>query len=127
MEKAIELRPNGIVSVWAYKAVLPEVVSIMHGLSMWRSLSFLFIMEWGRRKSNDQKPDMFFSCAIRLSICRKFGVVQDGIEQLASRPRLTLLSNNKRDSSLVQKGTSYSPVSCLHAFISMLPLLVYAP
>lgn len=32
MEKALELMPNGIVSVWTHKAILPEVVSIMHGL-----------------------------------------------------------------------------------------------
>ena len=34
MEKALELMPNGIVSVWTHKAILPEVVSIMHGLGM---------------------------------------------------------------------------------------------
>lgn len=32
MEKALELMPNGIVSVWTHKAILPEVVGIMHGL-----------------------------------------------------------------------------------------------
>lgn len=34
MEKALELMPNGIVCVWTHKAILPEVVSIMHGLGM---------------------------------------------------------------------------------------------
>lgn len=32
MEKALELMPSGIVCVWTHKAILPEVVSIMHGL-----------------------------------------------------------------------------------------------
>ncbi|KAF9902749.1 hypothetical protein EC991_004561 [Linnemannia zychae] len=32
MEKALEFMPNGIVGVWTHKAILPEVVSIMHGL-----------------------------------------------------------------------------------------------
>jgi hypothetical protein len=34
MEKALELLPSGIVCVWTHKAILPEVVSIMHGLGM---------------------------------------------------------------------------------------------
>ncbi|KAF9318458.1 hypothetical protein BG003_011189 [Podila horticola] len=32
MEKVLELMPSGIVCVWTHKAILPEVVSIMHGL-----------------------------------------------------------------------------------------------
>lgn len=34
MEKVLELMPSGIVCVWTHKAILPEVVSIMHGLGM---------------------------------------------------------------------------------------------
>jgi len=40
MEKAMEMMPNGIVSIWTHKAILPEVVSIMHGLG---TLSLYFI------------------------------------------------------------------------------------
>lgn len=34
MEKALEIMPSGIVSIWTHKAILPEIVSIMHGLGM---------------------------------------------------------------------------------------------
>jgi hypothetical protein len=34
MEKALETMPSGIVSIWTHKAILPEIVSIMHGLGM---------------------------------------------------------------------------------------------
>ena len=32
MEKALEMMPNGIISIWTHKAILPEVVSLMHRL-----------------------------------------------------------------------------------------------
>ncbi|KAF9431965.1 hypothetical protein BGZ76_011466, partial [Entomortierella beljakovae] len=32
MEKALELMPNGIISIWTHKAILPEIVSMMAGL-----------------------------------------------------------------------------------------------
>jgi hypothetical protein len=37
MDKALELMPSGIVSVWTHKAILPEIVSTMHGLGRLRS------------------------------------------------------------------------------------------
>lgn len=106
MEKALELMPNGIVSVWTHKAILPEVVSIMHGLgkhlSQMVSCRSLFLKECGIY--------LFFLVLIanRLSICREFGVVQDGAEQLRPQSCFALLSNNQGDSPHVQKGKQHT-------------------
>lgn len=53
MEKALELMPSGIISVWTHKAILPEVVSIMHGLGALMHLLGMSILKrnhaWRRR------------------------------------------------------------------------------
>ncbi|KAF9969775.1 hypothetical protein BGZ73_007704 [Actinomortierella ambigua] len=72
MEKALELVPSGIVCVWTHKAILPDVVSVMHGLGC-RYVENLVWYKLGLNNSNLDRASPYFRSSKEILLMFKRG------------------------------------------------------
>ncbi|KAG0303781.1 hypothetical protein BGZ97_001766 [Linnemannia gamsii] len=124
MEKALELMPNGIVSVWTHKAILPEVVSIMHGLGC-RYVENLVWYKTALNNSDLNRASPYFRTTKEILLMFKKG---DGFDIRHQRTADVIMDFEKPTSSWIKEDyTEPKPDSVFEMMEIMLPDARYIP
>ncbi|KAF8921696.1 hypothetical protein BGZ58_003996 [Dissophora ornata] len=124
MEKALELMPNGIVSVWTHKAILPEVVSIMQGLGC-RYVENLVWYKMALNNSNLNRASPYFRSSKEILLMFKKG---DGFDIRHQRTADVIMDFEKPTSSWIEEDyTEPKPESSFEMMEIMLPDARYTP
>ncbi|KAG0215233.1 hypothetical protein BGX33_001332 [Mortierella sp. NVP41] len=124
MEKALELMPNGIVSVWTHKAILPEVVSIMHGLGC-RYVENLVWYKMALNNSHLDRASPYFRTTKEILLMFKKG---DGFDIRHQRTADVIMDFEKPTSAWIKEDyTEPKPDSVFEMMEIMLPDAKYMP
>ncbi|KAF9570565.1 hypothetical protein EC968_001684 [Mortierella alpina] len=124
MEKALELMPNGIVSVWTHKAILPEVVSIMQGLGC-RYVENLVWYKMALNNSNLDRASPYFRSSKEILLMFKKG---DGFDIRHQRTADVIIDFEKPTSAWIQEEyTEPKPEGTFEMMEIMLPDARYIP
>ncbi|KAF9141856.1 hypothetical protein BG015_001105 [Linnemannia schmuckeri] len=124
MEKALELMPNGIVSVWTHKAILPEVVSIMHGLGC-RYVENLVWYKTALNNSDLNRASPYFRTTKEILLMFKKG---DGFDIRHQRTADVIMDFEKPTSAWIKDDyTEPKPDSVFEMMEIMLPDARYIP
>ncbi|KAF9983272.1 hypothetical protein BGZ75_005282 [Mortierella antarctica] len=124
MEKALELMPNGIVSVWTHKAILPEVVSIMHALGC-RYVENLVWYKMALNNSNLDRASPYFRSSKEILLMFKKG---DGFDIRHQRTADVIMDFEKPTSAWIhEEYTEPKPESTFEMMEIMLPDARYIP
>ncbi|KAF9967023.1 hypothetical protein BGZ70_000370 [Mortierella alpina] len=124
MEKALELMPNGIVSVWTHKAILPEVVSIMQGLGC-RYVENLVWYKMALNNSNLDRASPYFRTSKEILLMFKKG---DGFDIRHQRTADVIIDFEKPTSAWIhEEYTEPKPESTFEMMEIMLPDARYIP
>ncbi|KAF9948346.1 hypothetical protein BGZ72_009728 [Mortierella alpina] len=124
MEKALELMPNGIVSVWTHKAILPEVVSIMQGLGC-RYVENLVWYKMALNNSNLDRASPYFRSSKEILLMFKKG---DGFDIRHQRTADVIIDFEKPTSAWIhEEYTEPKPESTFEMMEIMLPDARYIP
>ncbi|KAF9328207.1 hypothetical protein BGZ91_001105 [Linnemannia elongata] len=124
MEKALELMPNGIVSVWTHKAILPEVVSIMHGLGC-RYVENLVWYKTALNNSDLNRASPYFRTTKEILLMFKKG---DGFDIRHQRTADVIMDFEKPTSAWIKDDyTEPKPDSVFEMMEIMLPDARYVP
>ncbi|KAG0283687.1 hypothetical protein BGZ96_011919 [Linnemannia gamsii] len=124
MEKALELMPNGIVSVWTHKAILPEVVSIMHGLGC-RYVENLVWYKTALNNSDLNRASPYFRTTKEILLMFKKG---EGFDIRHQRTADVIMDFEKPTTSWIKEDyTEPKPDSVFEMMEIMLPDARYIP
>ncbi|KAF9125082.1 hypothetical protein BGW39_007660 [Mortierella sp. 14UC] len=124
MEKALELMPNGIVSVWTHKAILPEVVSIMHGLGC-RYVENLVWYKTALNNSDLNRASPYFRTTKEILLMFKKG---DGFDIRHQRTADVIMDFEKPTTAWIKEDyTEPKPESVFEMMEILLPDARYMP
>ncbi|KAF9996942.1 hypothetical protein BGZ80_011649 [Entomortierella chlamydospora] len=124
MEKALELMPNGIVSVWTHKAILPEVVTIMHGLGC-RYVENLVWYKIALNNTNLDRASPYFRSSKEILLMFKKG---DGFDIRHQRTADVIMDFEKPTSSWIKEDyTEPKPEGAFEMMEILLPDARYTP
>ncbi|KAG0198935.1 hypothetical protein BGX28_007696 [Mortierella sp. GBA30] len=124
MEKALELMPNGIVSVWTHKAILPEVVSIMQGLGC-RYVENLVWYKIALNNTNLNRASPYFRSSKEILLMFKKG---DGFDIRHQRTADVIMDHEKPTSAWIHEDyTEPKPEGTYEMMEIMLPDARYIP
>ncbi|KAG0263035.1 hypothetical protein BGZ95_003891 [Linnemannia exigua] len=124
MEKALELMPNGIVSVWTHKAILPEVVSIMHGLGC-RYVENLVWYKTALNNSDLNRASPYFRTTKEILLMFKKG---DGFDIRHQRTADVIMDFEKPTTAWIKEDyTEPKPDSVFEMMEILLPDARYIP
>ncbi|KAG9061443.1 hypothetical protein KI688_007434 [Linnemannia hyalina] len=124
MEKALEFMPNGIVSVWTHKAILPEVVSIMHGLGC-RYVENLVWYKTALNNSDLNRASPYFRTTKEILLMFKKG---DGFDIRHQRTADVIMDFEKPTSAWINDDyTEPKPDSVFEMMEILLPDARYIP
>ncbi|KAF9125900.1 hypothetical protein BGX30_000246 [Mortierella sp. GBA39] len=124
MEKALEFMPNGIVSVWTHKAILPEVVSIMHGLGC-RYVENLVWYKTALNNSDLNRASPYFRTTKEILLMFKKG---DGFDIRHQRTADVIMDFEKPTSAWIKDDyTEPKPDSVFEMMEILLPDARYIP
>ncbi|KAF9917516.1 hypothetical protein FBU30_000713 [Linnemannia zychae] len=124
MERALELMPNGIVSVWTHKAILPEVVSIMHGLGC-RYVENLVWYKTALNNSDLNRASPYFRTTKEILLMFKKG---DGFDIRHQRTADVIMDFEKPTSAWIKDDyTEPKPESAFEMMEILLPDARYTP
>ncbi|KAG0220446.1 hypothetical protein BGX31_011043, partial [Mortierella sp. GBA43] len=124
MDKALELMPSGIVSVWTHKAILPEIVSTMHGLGC----RYVENLVWYKNALNNMNLDRaspYFRNSKEILLMFKKG---DGFDIRHQRSADVIMDFEHPTSSWIKDDyTEPKPEGAYEMMEIMLPEARYAP
>ncbi|KAF9169740.1 hypothetical protein BGX21_009827 [Mortierella sp. AD011] len=124
MEKALELMPNGIVSVWTHKAILPEVVTIMQGLGC-RYVENLVWYKIALNNANLDRASPYFRSSKEILLMFKKG---DGFDIRHQRTADVIMDFEKPTSSWIKEDyTEPKPEGAYEMMEILLPDARYTP
>ncbi|KAG0307575.1 hypothetical protein BGZ98_010376 [Dissophora globulifera] len=124
MEKALQLMPNGIVSIWTHKAILPEVVGIMHGLGC-RYVENLVWYKMALNNSNLNRASPYFRTSKEILLMFKKG---DGFDIRHQRTADVIMDFEKPTTAWIKEDyTEPKPESTFEMMEIMLPDARYTP
>ncbi|KAF9581939.1 hypothetical protein BGW38_000867 [Lunasporangiospora selenospora] len=124
IEKALGLFSNGIVSIWTHKAILPEVVSIMHGLGC-RYVENLVWYKRALNNSDNVRLSPFFRTSKEILLMFKKG---DGFDIRHQRTADVIIDFEKPvDSWLEDNYTEPKPIAAYEMMETLLPDARYIP
>ncbi|KAK5814938.1 hypothetical protein F5H01DRAFT_278951 [Linnemannia elongata] len=116
--------PNGIVSVWTHKAILPEVVSIMHGLGC-RYVENLVWYKTALNNSDLNRASPYFRTTKEILLMFKKG---DGFDIRHQRTADVIMDFEKPTSAWIKDDyTEPKPDSVFEMMEIMLPDARYVP
>ncbi|KAI8599647.1 hypothetical protein EDD21DRAFT_307717 [Dissophora ornata] len=128
--------PNGIVSVWTHKAILPEVVSIMQGLGC-RYVENLVWYKMALNNSNLNRASPYFRSSKEILLMFKkylffffffFQLQGDGFDIRHQRTADVIMDFEKPTSSWIEEDyTEPKPESSFEMMEIMLPDARYTP
>ncbi|KAF9986505.1 hypothetical protein BGZ65_007392, partial [Modicella reniformis] len=122
--KALELMPSGIVSVWTHKAILPEVVNIMHGLGC-RYVENLVWYKMALNNTNLDRASPYFRTSKEILLMFKKG---DGFDIRHQRSADVIMDFEMPTSSWIKEDyTEPKPESVYEMMETMLPNARYMP
>ncbi|KAG0334080.1 hypothetical protein BG004_000566 [Podila humilis] len=118
MENALDLMPSGIVCVWTHKAILPEVVSIMHGLGC-RYVENLVWYKIALNNANLDRASPYFRTSKEILLMFKKG---DGFDIRHQRTADVIMDFEKPTSSWIEEDyTEPKPTAVYEMMEIMLP------
>ncbi|KAF8975054.1 hypothetical protein BGZ46_009478, partial [Entomortierella lignicola] len=124
MEKALELMPNGIVSIWTHKAILPEVVAIMQSLGC-RYVENLVWYKIALNNTNLDRASPYFRSSKEILLMFKKG---DGFDIRHQRTADVIMDFEKPTSSWIQQDyTEPKPEGTFEMMEILLPDARYTP
>ncbi|KAG0358490.1 hypothetical protein BG005_002276 [Podila minutissima] len=124
MEKALELMPSGIVCVWTHKAILPEVVSIMHGLGC-RYVENLVWYKIALNNTNLDRASPYFRTSKEILLMFKKG---DGFDIRHQRTADVIMDFEKPTSAWIEEDyTEPKPAAVFEMMEILLPDARYMP
>ncbi|KAF9430510.1 hypothetical protein BGZ94_006456 [Podila epigama] len=118
MEKALELMPSGIACVWTHKAILPEVVSIMHGLGC-RYVENLVWYKIALNNTNLDRASPYFRTSKEILLMFKKG---DGFDIRHQRTADVIMDYEKPTSTWIEEDyTEPKPAAVYEMMEILLP------
>ncbi|KAF9351507.1 hypothetical protein BGX34_000521 [Mortierella sp. NVP85] len=124
MEKALETMPSGIVSIWTHKAILPEIVSIMHGLGC-RYVENLVWYKIALNNANLDRASPYFRNSKEIMLMFKKG---DGFDIRHQRSADVVMDFEKPTSSWINEDyTEPKPEGAYEMMETLLPDARYTP
>ncbi|KAG0244206.1 hypothetical protein BGW41_000193 [Actinomortierella wolfii] len=124
MEKALELVPSGIVCVWTHKAILPDVVSVMHGLGC-RYVENLVWYKLALNNTNLDRASPYFRSSKEILLMFKKG---DGFDIRHQRTADVIMDFEKPTSSWIhEEWTEPKPEGVFEMMEILLPDARFSP